>query len=426
MKRRQEREKLHRQTSRQDRRRGYRLCASVLALGIGAGCGAPPTADNIEPVATGGAYQAQYRAIEVKRDDYPYLRSAAINAEKCRPYAGDAGDGTGQGKLGRPVPRALLGELLTRGDLLDLRLPEDETFSGDYVISRDGTLKVPFLNPIPAQGRRTVDVADDLRRALARSGYYAEEPVLSLLVRDFAPVRVAVSGAVFEERTMDIGGVRGDEVDAGRQAALGDSTEGRNLSEAIRSAGGIRPDADLSAVQLTRAGTNYTLDLRGALEGRSFEDVMLVAGDEIFVPSRLCFQDELMKPSAISPPGISLYLSNLTQPATGNAPSAVGQTVREVPYGTRYMQAVVDTNCVGGARVSSAARSAALFSRNPMTKVSVVIEREIEVMRERADRDDYDPYLLPGDALACYDSGVTNLTEVLRIIGLVGAVALID
>ena len=152
-----------------------------------------------------------------------------------------------------------------------------------------------------------------------------------------------------------------------------------------------------------------------------------LAGPELAeAAARQCFQDDLMKPSPVSPPGISLYLSNLTQPAAGNAPSAIGQTVREVPYGTRYIQAVIDANCVGGARATSADRSAALFSRNPVTEVSAVIERPIEKLRKRADRDDYDPYLLPGDAIACYDSGVTNVIELGKVLGLFGVITLLD
>lgn len=85
------------------------------------------------------------------------------------------------------------------------------------------------------------------------------------------------------------------------------------------------------------------------------------------------------------------------------------------------MQAVANANCIGGARATSADRSAALFSRNPVTGVSVVIERQNEQMRQRADRDDFDPYLLPGDTLACYDSTVTNIGDVGRVLGLVGA-----
>ncbi|WP_010140164.1 polysaccharide biosynthesis/export family protein [Oceanicola sp. S124] len=403
-------------------RRSFLPRGASMALLLAA-CSAPPEAGNLEPVAEGTAYQAQYRAFEVSRAETALLRAPAMNAASCLPAAGDLGEAGS--KVGPATPVALEGELLSRGDLVQLRLPEDETFSGEYVISRDGTLKLPYLAPVEAQGRSTDQVAREIRSALVAGDFYGAEPQLSLLLMDLAPVRVAVRGAVFEPHALDIGGVSGDTVDSRRQAALGASTEARNLSVALRSAGGVRPDADLSAVRLTRAGVSYTLDLRGIVEGRDAPDVVLVTGDEIFVPSRQCFQDALMTPSPISPPGISLYLSNLTQPASGNAPSAIGQTVRELPYGARYMQAVVDANCVGGARASSAARSAALFTRNPMTDVSAVIERPVEEMRQRADRDDYDPYLLPGDAIACYDSGVTNLTEVGRVLGVLGAVAVL-
>ncbi len=178
-------------------------------------------------------------------------------------------------------------------------------------------------------------------------------------------------------------------------------------------------------MRLTRGGQTYAVDMRGIASGSAAQDVMLIAGDAVHVPSRGCFQDELMAPGPISPPGISVYLSNLTVPATGNAPSAVGQSVREYPYGTRFMQAVVNTNCVGGTRSTSADRYAALFSRNPETGVSVVIDRPVEVMRTRPDRDDYDPYLLPGDSIACYDSSVTNLRDLLQILGLAGAVVIL-
>ncbi|WP_349536788.1 polysaccharide biosynthesis/export family protein [Sagittula sp. NFXS13] len=400
---------------------GLKSGASSLALMVLVACSAPQKAANLEPVSSGTAYQAQYRDIDVSRTAAAFLTSPSMNAAKCRPAIG----GDRNQKFGSGAPSSLRGELLSRGDLVAFRLPEDETFSGDYVVSRDGTIKLPYINPISAAGRSPSQVAASIKQALLNDGHYDDVPLISLLVKDFAPVRVAVSGAVFEVRPTDIGGIQGDMVDGRRQAALGASTENRNLSAAIRNAGGVRPDADLSAVRLTRAGRNYTIDLRGVIRGENFDDVMLITGDEVHIPSRQCFQDDLMKPSPISPPGISLYLSNLTQPATGNAPSAIGQTVREVPYGTRFMQAVVDANCVGGARATSADRSAALFSRNPITQVSAVIERKVEVMRARADRDDYDPYLLPGDAIACYDSGITNIAEIGRVLGVVGAVTLI-
>ena len=389
---------------------------AAFALG---NCTGFDTPDNLEPIAAGDGYQAQYRAPDVDRKDAQFLRSARINASKCRAaLGGPTGKGSGIASV------ALRGERLTRNDLLDVRIADDDTFSGDYVVSRDGTIKLPFLQPIFAQGQSTDEVESAIAAQLIAGDFFPDRPRISVRVADFASVIVGVSGAVFEPRSVEIGGVPGDQVDSRRQSALGASSEGRNLSVALRAAGGVRPDADISAVEVRRGGARYVLDMRGVFEGHNAVDIMLLTGDTVSVPSRGCFQEDLMRPSPISPPGVSLFLSNLTQPAAGNAVSAVGRDVREVPYGTRYMQAVIDTNCVGGARATSADRSAVLFSRNPTTDVSVVIERDIEDMLRRADRDDYDPFLLPGDSIACYDSTITNISEVGRVIGIVGLTAL--
>ena len=380
-----------------------RLTALAALLGLGA-CGAafvPP--ENIAPVARGAGYQAQWRA--PTRDD-GLLRSATINAETCLPPAGGAVAKAPSG------PRDLA---LSRGDLLELRLGGDETFEGRYVVARDGTLSVPYLSPVPAAGRTLADVREELATRMQAEGISSGRPVIALDLSDLAPVHVTVSGAVFNPQAVQVGGVSGTDRDLLRQASSGSSTEGRNLSAALRAAGGIRPDADISAVRVHRGSRVHAVDMRGVFEGSHLEDIILVTGDRIEVPSRRCFQDDLMRPSPISPPGITLYLSNLTQPALHNAASAIGRDVREVPWGTRYMQAVIDANCVGGPRVSSAGRSAVLYSRNPVTGVSAVIERDIEALVRRADRDDFDPYLLPGDALACYDSSVTNATELARV-----------
>ena len=125
----------------------FRNGASGLALSVVVACAAPQSADNLEPVAIGGAYQAQYRQIDTDRDAAQFLQSATMNAAKCRPAIG--GDSLlSDQKYTSGDLYALRGELLSRGDLVEFRLPEDETFSGDYVVSRDGTVKLPFIAPV--------------------------------------------------------------------------------------------------------------------------------------------------------------------------------------------------------------------------------------------------------------------------------------
>ena len=386
--------------------------SSLIVFLLTLACTSFDVPDNLELVAQGFGYQAQYREPDVARSQSGLLRSKRMNAQECLPFGGDAGIGSSI------LTSNLQGERLSRNDLLDVRIAEDEMFNESYIVSRDGMLKLPFLPPIRAQGRSTDQVETDIANALLSEEFYPEAPRISVRTKDFAAVSIGVSGAVFEPHAVEIGGIRGDIVDNTRQVTLGASTDGRNLSAALRAAGGVRPDADMSAVEVRRNGQIHRLDMRGLFEGKNSADVMLLTGDEVRVPSRKCFQDDLMRPSPISPVGINLFLSNLTYPALNNAASAVGLNVRQVPYGSRYMQAIIDANCVGGSRTTSANRSAVLFSRNPLTGVSVVIERKIEDMLRRADRDDFDPYLLPGDAMACYDSTITNIAEIARVIGL--------
>lgn len=375
---------------------------------------------NIEPVETGGGYQSQYREPTVKRNEMNFLQSPAMNESACLPEAGGARDAT-IGKWSSGSLGGLTGEKLSRNDLVQVTIDGDEALSGAFVVSRDGTLKLPYLGAVSVQGRSIEAVERLLSDALVSAQFYTTPPRLSVRVQDFAAVVVGVKGAVFEPHAVEIGGVSATARDVSRQSALGSSNEGRNLSAALRAAGGIRPDADLSAVELHRNGRIYKMDLRGVFDGTDPTDIMVLTGDEIVVKSRHCFQDELMRPGPISPPGVSMFLSNLTQPAANNAGSAIGRDVREMPYGTRYLQALVDSNCVGGAKLTNANRKAVLFSRNPITGVSVVIERDIESLLRRSNRDDFDPYVLPGDAIACYDSTVTSITEVGRALTILGA-----
>ena len=145
---------------------------SALALAAVAGCGAAVvTPYNVEPVSRGDAYQAQYRDITTPRDNR-FLRSADMNAVPCLPYRG--------GIAGKTIAiERLLGEKFNRNDLLDVRIGTDEELSGSYVISRDGTLKIPFMQEIQAQGRSGPEVERALVEALEGSELYETAPPIS-------------------------------------------------------------------------------------------------------------------------------------------------------------------------------------------------------------------------------------------------------
>ena len=67
---------------------------------------------------------------------------------------------------------------------------------------------------------------------------------------------------------------------------------------------------------------------------------------------------------------------------------------------------------MGGSRASNAGRYAVLISRNPKTSETEVIQRSIEEMVLSPDRDTINPYLMPDDSIACYDSAITDAREI--------------
>ena len=105
----------------------------------------------------------------------------------------------------------------------------------------------------------------------------------------------------------------------------------------------------------------------------------------------------------------------LLVPALTNAQSNSGnpQLANSMPYGTRFLQGLVQSNCVGGTLATNASRYGVLISRNPKTRETEVVQRSIEEMVRSADRDMINPYLMPDDAIACYDSTVTEVRDVM-------------
>jgi polysaccharide biosynthesis/export protein len=387
--------------------------AGISALAL-VGCSATQRITNFEAVGEGKSYQAEYRDPIAGGKAEISPASFTLNSQKC----------------GEPAPvsenaQFFSQEVLSPGDLVEVMVGNDDTFSGKYEISSDGNLKVRDLVSVKAHGKSVAEIGNAVSNAMAAAGYYNVAPNVSVRLVDFGAVRAFVGGAVFEPGMFTIGGTAATGDDNTRVQTLGATTENRRLTRALQNAGGIRPDADLSRVSIKRGGKRMVVDLRNAITGGMFEDKIILAGDEITVPSLGCFQSALVTPSAVSPAGAKVFMSNLTDPAQSNANSAIGKDTRELRYGTRMLQAVVSMNCAGGSKMTNASRSAVLYTRNPETGKSIVIERNIEDLLRNANRDDYDPFILPNDALACYDSTTTDVIKVAQGFGIVaGAVVL--
>jgi len=364
--------------------------------------------------ATSEPYQAQQQSMSDAKHNVSFAAASSQNLGRCQDMD--------IALTGQPIDAGLgaafeAPTLLSPGDMLRLNIVRGEGFEGDFVISPNGFLRLPFLGDIPAAGTSKEQLEDAIARLLVSGGYFKSNFVqVSTNIIHWAPIQVSVSGAVFQSGDVLLN-QRGANADpAARIDASGDFTMQRRLSKALSSAAGVRPDADIRNVVLIRNGRRRVFDMTGALDGGPIEDPLLVAGDRVHVPSRGCFQMALARPSRITPPGIRVYMSNLTRPSASNAASAIGDYSTKLPYGTRLLQGLVSANCVGGIQATNARRWGVLISRNPITGESEVIARSIEDLVRRADRDDFNPVLLPNDAIACYDSHVTNVRDVIAVV----------
>ena len=316
------------------------------------------------------------------------------------------------GELGTATLRLAPGDRL----LVEI-LGDPDALSGTYAVGADGMVALGSIDPVDALGATPERFAHDLKSALVAAGLVRPlRNAVRVRLAEAGGVSVHVAGAVFNSGAVRPG-ERTPESRIGQKEgeASGDANAARTLSTALRAAGGLRPDADARGVILVRGDRYAVFDMAGLMTGHGANDPVLASGDRIIVPETGCFDAALVRPGPLTQPGIKVFMSNLTRSANNNAGAAINEKTGSLPYGTRMLQGLVAMNCVGGTKMQ-AGRRAILISRNPANGQSVVIERKIEQLVRSADRDTVDPYLMPGDALACYDSKWTNFREALGMV----------
>lgn len=308
---------------------------------------------------------------------------------------------------------------LQDGDLLRINSTPFKELNGLYQITSDGNIELPFIGQIPVSGLSLAQAKMMSLDALRVNGWYKEGITkVQLSIVEAAPVSVVIRGSVFNPgQTLLNSTSKKDRIDDIRQKT-GSFTHAKNLLNALRSAGGVRPDADLRRIYLKRGESVYQYDLRGMITG--FKDSQapdLQNGDQIYVASVGREQYKLIRPSAITPPGMRVFMSNLTAPALSNAQSAIGNDASRVPYGVSMIDVAVSANCVGGTQMANGSRSIVLITRNHGSKKQIVISRRIDDLLAESSNPQVNPYIMPNDAIACYDSKFTNFRDVARGLG---------
>lgn len=305
---------------------------------------------------------------------------------------------------------------LTAGDRVQLVVENGEGFSGKYQIDLKGNIALPYAGLVPVAGTDTHHAALLVSRQLVEMGLFRAGAVRSTLqVLWWAPIEVRVAGEVFNPGTHAVN------LPASRDRTIERSEEipgayvpNRNLSDALKVAGGVTTWADLERVGLKRDGTWRFYDVRHLLTGAAGVDPALQAGDEVLVARSSHSSAHLARPSAITPPGIKVFAGNMVQ-SQNNAPAANALGALPMAYGSRFSQAVVAVNCAGGIGWSNASRMATLVRTQRLTGETQRWNVPVERLLTEGD-DKINPLLQEGDAVACYDSSVTGWREVFRVL----------
>ncbi|CAN1211941.1 Polysaccharide export protein [Tumidithrix helvetica PCC 7403] len=307
---------------------------------------------------------------------------------------------------------------LSAGDRISITIPFGEPFTGSYEVNLDGTLKLPYLKPLSVSGLEPTEVEQKLYTILTTERYFQPNFLrVSVAVLDWAPVQVVVSGAVYEPSRVLINQPNKDEQRTPKLTFIsGDYAPKRYLTSAIQGSGGITPYADIKNIQVFRGDREITIDLSGIFTGEPVQDLPLIAGDRVIVPTLDKFQNELMRPTQITPPGVKVLLSNLTVPATSNASASVNKDSTGFPYGARFSQAVVAANCAGGTPSTNANRRAVLVHTDRLTGKTYTYDRSIEELLRDSTDNTNNPFLQSDDGVACYDSSVSDVRDITRSI----------
>jgi polysaccharide biosynthesis/export protein len=163
---------------------------------------------------------------------------------------------------------------LGSNDFVSFRVVEDRDNESQRLrVNDNGELEVPYIGPVPAQGKTCRQLAYDIKGALEREYYYHATVILALdRVSEKSRGRIYVYGSVRSQGPQEI-----------------PPDESYTASKAVIRAGGFGDFANKRKVKVTRRdGKDFTVDLKRVIEdGKTEEDIVLQPDDQIYVPQRL-------------------------------------------------------------------------------------------------------------------------------------------
>lgn len=152
------------------------------------------------------------------------------------------------------------------GDKFSVRVYNEESLSGEYVVSSDGSINYPYIGRVTVDGMTCAELEEALTKGLADG--YLREPSVSCSITEYNSKRIYVLGEVKEPGTFPF-------------------KSNLSIIEALALAGGTTERADTNGTKLTRVVNGVEVQVRVPMqeivEGRK-KNVRLLPGDVVFVP----------------------------------------------------------------------------------------------------------------------------------------------
>lgn len=172
-----------------------------------------------------------------------------------------------------PVPLPEKDYFISAGDVINVNVMPAEEFSKEVTVQPDGTIEIPLLGSIKAQGMRPAELQNVLT---AKFSKYVSNPSITVNVRKFSSNRVAIIGQI-------------------NVPGYFEYHEGMRLLDLVAQAGGPQDYAKAGNVRIYRRTKNadgkiseevLKADLESVFAGKMDHNVPLASGDIIYIPRK--------------------------------------------------------------------------------------------------------------------------------------------
>ncbi len=177
--------------------------------------------------------------------------------------------------------------ILGSGDQIAITVFGYEEFEGSRVVLPDGTISIPLLGPVRAEGKTTETLSRELTNQL---GAYLVNPSVDVSLTVLRPVVVNIAGEVHRPGPVQLSSLTDVRTRVDTNSRITSSSTSPTLSTALGAAGGVRSTADIRRVILQRSlpgnrTESVEINLWSAIWSDDIAaDPILRDGDSIFIP----------------------------------------------------------------------------------------------------------------------------------------------